>query len=71
MADVFTKAGAIEVAVKAGKTFVQAFVGSLTVFTGFADVDWRASLGAALIAAVTSVSQNMSGTGTSKGRHAA
>lgn len=70
MADVFTKSGAVDVAKRAVKTFAQTLGSSLAVFSGLMGVDWKASLGAAGLAALLSVCQNVSGTGDSTGAHA-
>ena len=70
MADVFSKAGAVEVGKRVVKTFAQSLAGSLAMFTGIMGVDWRASLGAAGLAALMALCQNLSGTLEPTGAHA-
>lgn len=59
MPDIFTADGLIDAGKRAVRTFAQTLSASLVVFTGWMDVDWTLSLGAAGLAALLSFLQRV------------
>ncbi|MFI8976925.1 holin [Nocardia asteroides] len=68
MADIFTPEGLLDAGKRSVRTFAQSLGGSLVVFTGVLDVDWRASLGAAGLAALISLLHNVAGDAVTNSR---
>ncbi|MFD3463755.1 holin [Nocardia fluminea] len=60
--DVFTAAGLLDAGKRSLKTFALHLAGSLAVFTGLLDVDWRASLSAAGLIALVELLSTVGGT---------
>ncbi|MGS2809386.1 holin [Nocardia sp. MW-W600-9] len=64
--DVFTTAGLLEAGKRSVRTFAQSLAGSLVVFTGVLDADWRASVSAAGLAALIALLHNVGGDAVAK-----